>query len=125
MTDFLTIEDVLEVTRRATGEPARVRDFADLDSALARPQQRKDGQDSYRGIWQKAAALMESLGRSYALIDGNKRLTWNATWLFLGVNGHPLADPLDSDAAEQFMADLVRRQLSLSEIAADLRKFAA
>ena len=91
MTEFLTLDDALEVARLVTGEPARVRDFGDLHAAVARPQQTEDGRELLPGIWDKAAALMESLGRSYALVDGNKRLTWNATWFFLGVNGHPLA----------------------------------
>ncbi len=125
MTYFLTTEDALEVASVVTGEPARVRDFADLTAALARPQQTADGQDMYPGIWDKAAALMEGLGRSYALVDGNKRLTWNATWYFLGVNGCPLAEPLDEDAAHEFMYDLVRGRLTASAIASGLRRFAA
>ena len=112
VTEFLTIDDALEVARLVTGEPARVRDFADLTAALARPQQTTRGQDVFPGIWDKAAALMEWLGRSYALVDGNKRLTWNATWYFLGMNGHPLAEPLDEDAAFEFMYDLVRGRLT-------------
>ncbi len=108
MTDFLTVQDALEIAELTLGGRPRVRDFGDLNRALARPRERQDGQDAYPGIWDKAAALMESLGHSYALIDGNKRLTWNATWVFLGINGHPLGDPLDEDAAHQFMYDLVR-----------------
>ena len=125
MTEFLTLEDALEVARLVTGEPARVRDFADLHAALARPQQTQDGRELFPGIWEKAAALMESLGRSYALVDGNKRLTWNATWFFLGVNGHPLAEPLDEEAASQFMYDLVRGRLTGPAIAERLQAFAA
>jgi death-on-curing protein len=123
--EFLSVDDALEVARLVTGEPARVRDFADLQAALARPQQTEDGRELIPGIWDKAAALMESLGRSYALVDGNKRLTWNATWYFLGVNGHPLAEPLDEEAAFQFMYDLVRGKLMTSDIAAGLQEFAA
>lgn len=125
MTYFLTTDDALEVASAVTGEPARVRDFADLTAALARPQQTADGQDVYPGIWDKAAALMEALGRSYALVDGNKRLTWNATWYFLGVNGCPLAEPLDEDAAHEFMYDLVQGRLTASAIASGLHRFAA
>ena len=125
VTEFLTVDDALEVGRLVTGEPARVRDFADLHAALARPQQTEDGRELFPGIWDKAAALMESLGHSYALVDGNKRLTWNATWFFLGVNGHPLAEPLGEEAAFQFMHDLVRGKLTTLGIAAGLRAFAA
>ena len=125
MTDFLTVDDALEVARLVIGGPPRVRDFADLDAALARPRQTEDGRERFPGIWDKAAALMESLGHSYALVDGNKRLTWNATWYFLGVNGHPLAEPLDEEAAFQFMHDLVRGRITASGVAERLRKFAA
>jgi death-on-curing protein len=125
VTEFLTVDDALEVARLVTGEPPRVRDFADLDAALARPQETEDGRSVFPGIWDKAAVLMESLGHSYALVDGNKRLTWNATWYFLGVNGHPLAEPLDEEAAFQFMYDLVRGRVTAPAIAERLRKFAA
>jgi death-on-curing protein len=125
VTEFLTVDDALEVARLVTGGPARVRDFADLHAALTRPQQTENGREVFPGIWDKAAALMEALGRNYALVDGNKRLTWNATWFFLGVNGHPLAEPLDQEAAFQFMYDLVRGRLTTPAIAAGLQAFAA
>jgi death-on-curing protein len=125
VTEFLTVDDALEVARLVIGEAPRVRDFADLDAALARPQQTDDGREVFPGIWDKAAVLMESLGHSYALVDGNKRLTWNATWYFLGVNGHPLAEPLDEEAAFQFMYDLVRGRITAPGIAERLQTFAA
>jgi death-on-curing protein len=125
VTEFLSVDDALEVARLVIGEAPRVRDFADLDAALARPQQTDDGREVFPGIWDKAAVLMESLGHSYALVDGNKRLTWNATWYFLGVNGHPLAEPLDEEAAFQFMYDLVRGRITAPGIAERLRAFAA
>jgi len=125
VTEFLTVDDALEVARLVTGESPRMGDFADLQAALTRPQQTEDGRELFPGLWDKAAALMESLGHSYALLDGNKRLTWNATWFFLGVNGHPLAEPVDEEAAFQFMYDLVRGRLTTPAVAAQLRKFAA
>jgi death-on-curing protein len=125
VTEFLTVDDALEVARLVIGGPARVRDFADLQAALTRPQQTENGREVFPGIWDKAAALMEALVRNYALVDGNKRLTWNATWFFLGVNGHPLAEPLDQEAAFQFMYDLVRGRLTTPAIAAGLQAFAA
>jgi death on curing protein len=124
VTYYLTTDDALEVASLVTGEPARVHDFTELTAALARPSQAANGQDTYPGLWEKAAVLMESLGRSYALVHGNKRLAWNATWFFLGVNGIPLGDPLDEDAAQQFMYDLTRGRLTLPGIASGLQKFA-
>jgi death-on-curing protein len=45
------------------------------------------GQDVYTPLAMKAAALMESLARNNALFDGNKRLAWLATNVFLELNG--------------------------------------
>lgn len=95
-----------------------------LASATARPKMTVFGQDTYLGIKGKATALMESLGRNHCLIDGNKRLAWNAAWLFLGLNGHALRDPLDEDAAEVFVVDVVTGKLEIPQIAAGLLPFA-
>ena len=125
MIDHLTIEDLVEVARRVVGGEVLVRDAGLLASAVVRPQSLVFGQDAYPGVWEKAAALMESLGRNHALVDGNKRLAWTATWLFLGINGHPLGEPLDEEAAEQFVIEVVTGKLELSQIALGLVGFAA
>lgn len=125
MIDYLTIEDLVEVARKVVDGEVLVRDAGLLASAVARPQSSVFGQDAYPGVWEKAAALMESLGRNHALVDGNKRLAWTATWFFLGINGHPLGEPLDEDASEQFVIEVVTGKLELSQIALGLVRFAA
>jgi death-on-curing protein len=123
--DYLTVDDLIEVARRVVDDgELRIRDAGLLASAAARPKTTVFGQDAYPGIWEKAAALMESLGRNHALIDGNKRLAWNGTWLFLGLNGHVLHEPLDEDSAEQFVIDVVTGKLEIPQIAAGLLSFA-
>ena len=124
MIDYLTVEDLMEVARRTTGDQVRVRDAGLLASAVARPRSTVFGQDAYPGLWEKAAALMESLGRNHALVDGNKRLAWNATWFFLGLNGQVLGEPLDNDAAEQFVIEVVTGKLEIQHIASGLITFA-
>jgi death-on-curing protein len=42
---------------------------------LARPQATAFGKDAYPDLDAKAAALLHSIARDHALIDGNKRLT--------------------------------------------------
>jgi death-on-curing protein len=92
VTSYPDLEDLLEVAAAAI-VPAEVlvRDFGLLESALARPQASAFGEDAYPDIWTKAAALLESLARNRALIDGNKRLSWVATRYFLAINDHDLA----------------------------------
>jgi len=92
VTSYSDLDDLLEVAAAAIA-PAEVlvRDFGLLESALARPQASAFGEDAYPDIWTKAAALLESLARNRALIDGNKRLSWVATRYFLAINDHDLA----------------------------------
>lgn len=123
MIDFLSVEDLLLVAERVA-PGAGVRDAGLLASAAARPRTRLFGSDAYPDVWTKAAALMESLGRNHALVDGNKRLAWTATWFFLGINGHPLGEALDEDAAEAFVISVVTGELELAAIAAGLQRFA-
>lgn len=84
---YLTLPELLNLTKRLGAD--EVRDYGLLDSALARPQSSVFGQDAYPDVWEKAAALMESLARNHALVDGNKRIAWYAAWVFLHMNGHP------------------------------------
>ncbi|MEU6894280.1 Fic family protein [Streptomyces sp. NPDC046557] len=122
MTHYLTLPEVLNLAERlGTGE---VRDYGLLDSALARPQSSVFGQDAYPDIREKAAALMESLARNRGLGDGNKRIAWYATWVFLHMNGHPLDADFDVDEAEQFVLDVGQGALDVPKIAAHLGKFA-
>ena len=44
------------------------------------------GQDAYPDLHLKAAALLHSLARNHALVDGNKRLAWTACRTFLAIN---------------------------------------
>ncbi len=87
MIEYLDLEDLLEVARRVVGEDVAVRDWGLLESALARPRASVFGRDAYPDVHLKAAALLQSLARNHALMDGNKRLAWTACRTFLAING--------------------------------------
>ncbi len=97
MTRFLTVEQALRIARAAVGGPVAVRDIGLLEAAVHRPRASVLGQDAYPDLVTKAAALLHSLARNHALVDGNKRLAWLATYVFIAKNGVTL-DP-DDDAA--------------------------
>jgi death-on-curing protein len=84
---FLDLEELLHIGARTLGAEPDVRDPGLLDSALARPQASAFGEDAYPSIDEKAAALLHSLARNHALVDGNKRLALAATIAFYGMNG--------------------------------------
>lgn len=87
MIEYLDLEDLLEVARAAVGDDVAVRDYGLLESALARPRASVFGEDAYPDLYLKAAALMQSLARNHALVDGNKRLAWTACRTFLALKG--------------------------------------
>lgn len=87
MIAYLDLDDLLGIARAALGEDVVVRDYGLLESALARPSASVFGADAYPDLHLKAAALMHSLARNYALVDGNKRLAWPACRTFLAING--------------------------------------
>ena len=84
---FLDLDELLYVAVRTLGAEPEVRDLGLLESALARPQASAFGQDPYPTIHEKAAALLHSVARNHALVDGNKRLALAAAIAFYGLNG--------------------------------------
>lgn len=86
---YLDLDELLHVAERTLGE-VLVRDHGLLESALARPQTTVFGDDAYPDLVTKAAALLHSLARNRALVDGNKRLALAGTLAFLGLNGRRL-----------------------------------
>jgi death-on-curing protein len=114
--EYLTLEDLLEMVRRAGVGP--VRDVGLLDAAVSRPRSSAFGQDAYPTLELKAAALLHSLVRNHALVDGNKRLGWLATAVFLDLNGRPVQ--LDDDRAFVLVMQVAEGALDVEEIAEGL-----
>lgn len=84
---FLTRDELLRIARRVASPDVQVRDIGLLESAAARPQATAFGEDAYRTIHDKAAALVHSLARNHSLVDGNKRLALGGLIAFYGLNG--------------------------------------
>ena len=95
MIDYLTLEDVVILANELAGGRAEVRDLGLLDAAVHRPRASLFGADAYPELHGKAAALLHSLARNHALVDGNKRLAWTATTVFYRLNGYALRAPFD------------------------------
>lgn len=113
--DYLAIEDLLEIAAGILGE-VQLRDAGLLASAAARPAMSVLADDAYETFAEKAAALMHSLVRNHPLVDGNKRLAWAATRVFLILNGRDLTYTVDE--AEAFVIAAATGDLDVPEIAA-------
>jgi death on curing protein len=87
VTVYLDLDDLVLVAARAIEGDVVVRDYGLLESAVARPKTTVAGAEAYPDIHTKAAAMLHSLCRNHALVDGNKRLAWTACQVFLALNG--------------------------------------
>ncbi len=117
---FLTLGELLYVAERTLGGEVPVRDHGLLQSALARPQASAFRSDAYPTLEEKAAALLHSLARNRALVDGNERLALAATIAFLGVNGRRLT--LTNDEAYHLVIGVAAGQRhEIADLADTLR----
>ena len=77
-----------------------VRDRGLLESALFRPQT-----GYYTHLEEMAAAMFESLLVNHAFLDGNKRIAFFATDVFLRLNGWKLR--VSADEGERFIVGML------------------
>lgn len=117
MVEYLTLEDLLTLTGDLQAGP--VRDHGLLESAVARPRTTVFGEDAYADLTEKAAALLHSICKNHALVDGNKRLAWLAADVFLRINGVVVEMP-DDDAFDLVMR-VAEGSWDVAEIAGALR----
>lgn len=111
--EYLDLEDALSMVRTLGVGP--VHDIGLLDSAISRPRSSAFGQDAYPTLPLKAAAMLHSLTRNHPPIDGNKRLAWLATVVFVDLNG---AEPdLSDDEAFDLAMRIAEGALDVPEIA--------
>jgi len=118
---YLSLAELLHVAERILGPGVEVRDHGLLESALARPRATVFGSDAYPTLDEKAAALLHSVARNHALVDGNKRLALSAVIAFYGMNGHRLTFTND-EAYDLVIAVAAGKLTDVREIARILRK---
>ena len=118
--EYLDLDDFLLLATALLGDPPPVRDLGLLSAAVARPRASAFGDDAYPEIWSKTAALLHSLVKNHALVDGNKRLGWLACAVFLDLNG---IDPTTASNDDVF--DLVMRiaaePIEVPDVASELK----
>lgn len=122
MTDdlrYLELDELLVIVGRVTGSENAVRDLGLLASAAERPHTHVFGTEVYPDMWQKAAALLHSVARNHALVDGNKRTAWLACLAMLRFNDIPTPAP-DTDNAEAFVVAIAAGDMEVPEIAKKL-----
>ncbi len=117
MTHYLELEDALQ---QIAAVGFYVKDLGLLDSALARPKTTLFGEDAYPTLELKAAAMVHSIIKNHAMVDGNKRTSWFMLSSFLYINGYFIE--MTADEGMEFTLGIATDKLSLDEAAAMIRK---
>ncbi|MBK3544726.1 MULTISPECIES: type II toxin-antitoxin system death-on-curing family toxin [Streptomyces] len=119
---YLTVQEVLDLAELACGgQQVAVRDLGLLSSAVHRPQSQMFGVEAYTDLFQKAAGLLQSLAVNHPLVDGNKRMAWMSTVVFLDINGTDMVE-VDQDEAYKLVIEVAMGSLEdVDQIAGRLR----
>ena len=99
---FLSVDEELEIHTALIdrfGGADGLRDKGLLESALYRPQS-----GYYADLVEMAAALFESLMNNHPFVDGNKRVAFFSSDVFLRLNGYKIA--IDPKIAYEFLMGL-------------------
>ena len=114
LTLFPSLQETLELHKiliNRFGGTGGIRDLGLLESALMRPQT-----GYYNTLSLEAAALLQSLSQNHPFVDGNKRVAFAVTAVFLRMNGYRLL--VDADSGEEFMIEtVIKNRADLDKIA--------
>ncbi|WP_214626487.1 type II toxin-antitoxin system death-on-curing family toxin [Paenibacillus agaridevorans] len=117
---YLSVQEVIAINvamiqRYSPGEHIGVKEPGLLESAIHRPQSSVFGEDAYPTIYEKAAALFESLGQNHPFHNANIRTAFTALVIFLRYNG--LRFKMDTKKAEDFTVDMVNHRFDRQQAA--------
>ncbi|MBZ6106925.1 type II toxin-antitoxin system death-on-curing family toxin [Streptomyces olivaceus] len=120
MTDvrYLQVDEILAIARAVNGTEHSVRDLGLLVSAVERPRTNVFGAELYPTLHEKATALLHSVARNRALIDGNIRTAWLAMRVFLRFNGvSASAAPPPVSVAGPFVEEVAQDNVDVPAVA--------
>ncbi|MDZ4284905.1 MAG: type II toxin-antitoxin system death-on-curing family toxin [Patescibacteria group bacterium] len=115
---YLSQNDILAIHAlliESTGGSDGVRDIALFRSIVARPRQKAFGQEAHRGVFNKAAAYLESIALYHVFVDGNKRTSITVVARFLSLNGYEFS--VTNAEMECFVLRVVVEKLPTDDIA--------
>lgn len=122
MTDqliYLTTNQVIaintvQIRLYSPREQVGVKDPGLLDSAINRPRQSVFGNDAYPSVYEKAAALFESIAKNHAFHNANKRTALAALIVFLKINHYKWTMGIEEE--QDFTVDVVNHKYTFEEI---------
>ena len=113
---YLTANDLYNINEEVTGQIPFVRDRHLLLSATRRPYMTLFGEEQFPTLYDKAAALLQSLAYHHLFVDGNKRTAIRAVDMFLQANG--LQSTWQAREEYDFVLRVAQGQVDIPEISA-------
>jgi death on curing protein len=101
-------------------EPVGVKDPSLLDSTINRPMQSAFGNDAYPSIYEKAAALFESIAKNHAFHNANKRTALASLIVFLKINHYRWTMGIQEE--QDFTVDVVNHKYTFEEIVSVIKE---
>ena len=101
-------------------EQVGVKDPSLLESAINRPKQSVFGNDAYPSIYEKAAALFESIAKNHAFHNANKRTALASLIVFLKINHYRWKMGIEEE--QDFTVDVVNHKYTFEEIVSTIKE---
>ena len=109
------------IERFSPGEQIGIKSPSLLDSAVNPPKQSAFGTDAYKSIFEKAAALFESIAQNHAFHNGNKRTAFLSLTQFLSYNEYHFEMASQIEQAD-FTVNVVNKKYTFSDLASIIEK---
>lgn len=121
---YLTTNQVIaintvQIRLYSPNEPFGVNDPNLLDSAINRPKKSVFGNDAYPSIYEKAAALFESIAKNHAFHNANKRTALASLIVFLKINYYQWKMGIEEE--QDFTVDVVNHKYMFEEIVSTIK----
>lgn len=103
-----------------TGGSHGVRDISLLESIVVKPASRFGGKELYKGIFVKAAVLLEAIVNYHVFVNGNKRTGFVAAARFLAINGYIFT--ASNKGIEKTVVMIATKKISQTKLASWLKR---
>lgn len=108
------------IKRYSPGEQIGVKDSDLLESVVVRAQSSAFGNEAYPFIYEKSAAIFQSLEQNHPFHNAIKRTAFTALVIFLSYNNVYLK--MDQTFAEDFTVDMVNHKFTFEQLVSIIRK---
>lgn len=121
---FLSLDQIFAIHKDQLGlygGESGLRDMGLLQSALAMPPSGFGDEYFHKDLYEMGAAYLFHIVKNHPFVDGNKRVGFVASYIFLRLNG--VLVTASEDAYEKMTLDVAQGKVDKAAVAAFFRKY--